>query len=155
MRSIYLAGPITGLKYGECVSWREYVKEKLTPKGIQCFSPMRGKDYLNLGEESIQAFYELADQPLSLPRGITTRDRFDVMNCDAIIVNFLGADKVSIGTVMEIAWADMLRKPVVLVMEKNNIHRHPMLQEAVGFVVEDLDSAIAMMEIILNPDVTK
>ena len=56
---------------------------------------------------------------------------------------------------MEIAWADMLRKPVVLVMEKDNMHRHPMLQEAVGFVVEDLEAAIAMMEIILNPDAKK
>jgi hypothetical protein len=36
-----------------------------------------------------------------------TRDRFDATRCDVLLVNLLGAERVSIGTMMEVAWADL------------------------------------------------
>ena len=38
--SVYLAGPITGLTYEECVGWRERAKEELAKAGITAYSPM-------------------------------------------------------------------------------------------------------------------
>jgi hypothetical protein len=48
---------------------------------------------------------------LSCARGITTRDYNDCKRCDILVANFLGADKISIGTVMEIAWAKAFPNP--------------------------------------------
>jgi nucleoside 2-deoxyribosyltransferase len=142
---VYLAGPITGTSYDGCTDWREYVQSQLPPS-IEGVSPMRGKDHLR-GVESIKGYGE---HPFSTPKGITTRDRFDVTRCDAILVNFDGAQRVSIGTVMEIAWADMLRKPIVVVMGEDNPHYHAMIREAAGFIVPTLDEAIALVAVMLG-----
>lgn len=144
---LYCAGPITGVSYRESVNWREYVANKLPPH-IKAVSPMRGKQYL-AGENNIKNSYE--EHPLNCQKGITCRDRMDVMRCDMILVNFLGANKVSIGSVMEIAWADAWRKPIVLVMEKDNVHSHAMIREVSGFIVSSLDEAIEIVTAVLSP----
>ena len=88
---------------------------------------------------------------MSSQSGINTRDRMDVARCHMMLVNLVGAKKVSIGSVVEIGWADAYRKPVVLVMEKNNVHSHPMILGNVGFVTEDLDTGIAIAIAVLLP----
>ena len=144
---LYCAGPITGVSYGESTDWRSYVAEKL-PAHIKAVSPMRGKKYLS-NEKSIQDSYE--EHPLSCQKGITCRDRMDVMRCDMMIVNFLGATRVSIGSVIEIGWADAFRKPIILVMEKENIHSHAIVREVSGYIVSNLDEAIEIAIAVLSP----
>ncbi|MBU1178973.1 hypothetical protein KKB69_01375, partial [Patescibacteria group bacterium] len=144
---LFLSGPITGISYGASTEWREYVASKLPPY-IKAVSPMRGKKYL-ANEGIIKDSYE--EHPLSCQKGITCRDRMDVMRCDMILVNFIGADKVSIGSVIETAWADAWRKPIVVAMEKNNIHSHSMIREVSGFIVPSLDEAIAIVIAVLSP----
>jgi nucleoside 2-deoxyribosyltransferase len=106
---------------------------------------MRSKGYLS-SESSLKDSYEHADglaSVLSSSKGITTRDRWDTSRCDLMIVNLLGTEKVSIGTMMEIAWADMLRKPVILVIEdEGNPHDHAMVRESIGFRVSSLSDAV-------------
>ncbi|MBI2628227.1 MAG: hypothetical protein HYW71_02225 [Candidatus Niyogibacteria bacterium] len=144
---LYCAGPITNVSYNESVDWREYVADKL-PAHIKAVSPMRGKKYL-AAEKNIKDSYE--KHPLSCQKGITCRDRMDVKRCDMILVNFLNASKVSIGSVMEIAWADAWQKPIIIVMEENNIHSHAILREVSGFIVSNLDEAIATVTAVLSP----
>ena len=156
MKQIYLAGPITGLSWGECTDWRTEFQKRMVGarETIKVLSPLRAKDYLS-AEKIIGDSYEQTkiEHPLvsvlSSQKGITTRDRYDVMTCDVIVANLLGAERVSIGTVMEIAWADMLRKPIVLVMEKTgNLHDHAMVRESSGFRVETLDQAADIVRAI-------
>ena len=148
--TIYLAGPITRLSYQDSTDWRKYVASKLQSE-IKCFSPMRGKDFLNKGEQTlIKTTYE--DIPISSAKGIACRDRFDIMRCDALLVNLLGAKKRSIGSVIEIAWADAFRKPIILVMEKTgNPHEHTLLKQLANFIVHNLDDAIELVKKILLP----
>ena len=137
---VYLAGPITGTSYGECTDWRQFVQDRLSNKGIIGLSPMRHKDYL-LQETAMGDTYE--EQVMSSQRGIFGRDFWDATRCDALFVNLLGADRVSIGTVMEISWAWSARNPVVLVMEnEGNPHEHAMLREACYFRVPTVEEGI-------------
>jgi nucleoside 2-deoxyribosyltransferase len=81
-----------------------------------------------------------------------TRDRYDVMSSDVVLFNLLGTTTVSIGTCIEFGWADAFRKPVVLVMEpEGNLHDHPMVREAAGYIVPTLDEAVQVLDCILNP----
>ncbi len=146
--TVYLAGPITGTSYETCTNWRAEVAKKL-PSYIHAVSPMRDKEYLST-ERAISNDYPT---PLSCQKGITARDRFDVMSRDAILVNLLGAERVSIGTVMEIAWADAMRKPIIVCMEPFNIHQHAMIKEVASFVVDNLDDAIKIAKTVLSPGV--
>lgn len=148
MYLVYLAGPISGLSYDESCNWRQQVIDRL-PDGIGGLSPMRAKSYLST-ESSIGDQYP--DWPLSTQRGIYARDIFDCHRADVVLVNLLGAEKVSIGTVMEIAWAANNNVPVVLVMEKEgNIHDHAMIREACPFRTDDLNEAIDLVSAILLP----
>ena len=147
--TVYLAGPITGLSYGAATDWRQWFFRQLLPHPIHGMSPLRGKYYLE-GESEIKAAYQ--DSVLSNARAITTRDYFDVKRASVVVVNVLGAERVSIGTVMEIAWAKAFQIPVILVIEDDgNIHDHGMIQESIGFRVNNLEDAVALVKVILLP----
>lgn len=158
MRTIYLAGPITGESFSGCTSWREYAKKLLNP-GIIGLSPLRGKEYL-ANEANIGDSYE--DIPLSSSRGIITRDFFDVQNCDMVLAYLKGAKRASLGTVMEIAWAYAFRKPLITVIEPSvfeatgtlasagNVHEHAMIREATSYRVDELEKAIAIANAVLT-----
>jgi len=144
----YLAGPITGCTYEGCTNWREAFKTHM-PDGVQCLSPMRGKDYLEQ-EQVIDGSYPA--EVLSCSRGIMTRDFFDCNRADVVVVNLLGATRVSIGTVMEIAWAYQRHTPTIVIMERDstvNVHEHPMIAEATGFRVETMEQAAHVAKVIL------
>jgi nucleoside 2-deoxyribosyltransferase len=146
---VYLAGPIDGESFDKATSWRNQTKETLQESGIRCFSPMRGKEFLNIEANISEKL--LPNDPLCSSKGITTRDRNDVINCDAILVNFTTATKISIGTILEIGMADILRKPIVIAMQPENIHQHIMVKEIAGFIVPTLEEAIAIIKEILLP----
>jgi len=149
--TVYLAGPITGLNFQGCTEWRDQVKLELANAGIEAFSPMRDKGYL--AELSVLSGHgkEYAHMGvLSTSRAVMTRDRFDATRCDVLFVNLLGATQISIGTCMEIAWADLKRIPIVCAMEhEGNPHIHMMLNEAIGFRVESLAEAVHVVKSVL------
>ena len=96
-----------------------------------------GRDYSHLGV-------------FATSRGVMTRDRWDCTRCDVLLVNLLGAKSVSVGTCMEIAWADLSRIPIVCAIEKDgNPHEHMMVNEAIGLRVESLDAALDTVKAML------
>lgn len=153
---VYLAGPITGLSFEGATDWRDEVTDLLLPN-IVGVSPMRGKDYLR-GYSSIGGSpedFNAMGQAMSTPKAIVTRDRNDVETCDAVIMNLLDATKISIGTMIEVGWADAYRKPLILVIEPEgkqhaggmgvpdtvNPHWHGMVTEIAGYSVTTLEEA--------------
>lgn len=153
---VYLAGPITGCAYGECTNWRDGVKQHLEDVSngrIEGYSPLRSKEYLK-DEKTIKDFYPDTFSVMSTQRGIYTRDRYDCKTSDLVLVNMLGAKIVSIGTVMEVAWADAWDIPIVYVTEpvpEDNIHNHSMMREACPFTVHTLEEAVMLTKKILMP----
>jgi len=147
MKTVYLAGPISGLDYNGCNSWREYALKQLEDLGISGISPMRYKNYLS-EEKVISDEYNTA---LSCSRGLTTRDRFDSTRCDVFLANLLKAKNVSIGTMIEYGWADLARKPIITVIEKKgNVHDHSIVRELTGFRVETLEEGLHIAKAILS-----
>ena len=154
-KKIYLAGPITGLEYEETVGWRQEFKDlisKKLPLGMtHCASPMRGKEYFkDKGKISVLSAPEM---PLSTSKAIMTRDHWDCYTADIIVANLLKTTKISVGTVMEIAWSYSYKKPLILIMEQNNIHYHPMLWEAAGFHATTLEEGVNLVAALFNCDI--
>ena len=176
MKTVYLAGPITGFSYGEARhGWREEFT-KMLPAHILPLSPMRGKDSL-MGETELKGDPDMyPSNPIANASGIITRDRDDVRNCDAIVACFLGAkDHASLGTAVEFGWADAYRKPLIMVIEddpngsyidsdgvtrtiinsgkKANIHLHAFLTEIAGYRTDNLEEAATIVACLLTPGV--
>lgn len=147
-KTLYMAGPITGLSLAECGRWRNYVSEQLKPE-IICYSPLRCKDYpsdVPLGESNI------LPGALSVASAIISRDRFDTINRDAFFANLLGATFVSPGTCVEFGWADMARRPIIVVMEeKGNPYDHKFIRGLANFRVTTLEEGMAVARAILLP----
>jgi nucleoside 2-deoxyribosyltransferase len=150
MKKVYLAGPVTGLSFNSSEGWRDEFKRLMKSSAllphVGLFSPLRAKDYLR-GESSIAAQYE--GTTFSSQKGIMGRDHWDVVTSDALVIDFSGSEQVSIGTVMEIAWAYERRIPVIAVVDK--LHTHPMVLEAVTFPVKDLTEALHTLEALFLP----
>ena len=151
--TVYLAGPIAGLDYTGATDWRDEAIADLAAAGIKGLSPMRAKEYLKNVSRDV-GFSATCEEyghlsPMSGPRGIMTRDRFDATRCDVLLVNLLGATTVSIGTVMELAWADLKRTPSIVCMEPGNVHEHCMVSEATGFHVHSLQEGLDVAKAIL------
>lgn len=148
-KSVYLAGPMSGLTFEDFHAWREHVSQKLQELGITCYSPSRHKEFLR--GKGIIPKVGGGKRPLSLAKGILARDFNDVKNADLLFVNFLHSKEVSIGTCCEIAFAHCFRIPVVMVIEEGNCHDHDFLNEISAFKVNNLDEGIELAFSILTP----
>ena len=144
---VYLSGPITGLSYGTSIDWREYATKSFPPH-IQGVSPMRGHRMLD-GLGSITD--HIMEHPYRTDAAINRRDKFDTLRADAVLVNLLGAQRVSIGTVLEIGWAYDHNIPVVVAIEpEGNVHEHAMLRDAFTIRVSSLDEAIEAVTAVVS-----
>lgn len=153
---VYLAGPITGLNHKDTTTWRDEFTQRVKGTGIVCFSPMRGKDHLNLlDKEWLKPDFKDA---VACSKAIMTRDRFDCMGATLVVMNllreYMPADgKVSCGSLIELGWADACRVPVIGIVDpmEKSAYNHPMVNEAIGFRVSSVQEAAEMAKIILVP----
>ncbi len=133
---VYLSGPISGLDFVRSELWRNEFKELVFPH-MDCFSPLRGMQHLR----AVGIIEQSYDDPLCTDRGILVRDRFDCLRADLIVCNLHSSLKVSIGTVIECAFAYAYRKPLIMIQEPDNVHDHPMLREMTDFRVASVSEA--------------
>jgi|GEM_PF-1143899 len=149
---VYLAGPISDTTFEGAISWRQYAQEFLAKYGILGVSPMRGKDYFaqlmsedetfnDRFDDKVQAYKDI-NEPMSTAQAIFHRDRWDVYRSDIILAHLIGFEKVSIGTVMELAWADAYGKLVIATLDERDIHYHGMLLHTIGIMAGTLEEAL-------------
>lgn len=150
---VYLSGPISGLTYAGAEDWRAGFAARLRDIGINGVSPLRGNAPTVLGGTISAHGRDFANKsPLLTPKAITDRDRFDATRCDLMLVNLLDAPRVSIGTMIEIGWADAHRIPILLVApeQAGHPHDHLMVNEIASFRVSSLDDAIDVLAVVLG-----
>ena len=135
---VYLAGPITGLTESEAKVWRQDVAERLEDHGITGISPLRCEPAHG---ERYTAFNP--DPLFGTAAGIAAKNMFDVQHCDLVIAYLPGYVRLSIGTILEIGWAKMANKPVILVTNPAGpLAAHPVLKACVAWTVGLLDEAV-------------
>lgn len=139
---IYLARPISGYSYDEVVNYYDSTVSYLKTLGYDVLYPMCGKGYLR---NEIKFKAEGYGQPLSTNRAIVGRDRWMVHQADVVLANLTESQHVSIGTVCELAWAFDNKKHVIIVMEKENIHRHAFVIEFADVIFETSEEALAYL----------
>ncbi|MBI4415290.1 MAG: hypothetical protein HY566_03575 [Candidatus Kerfeldbacteria bacterium] len=147
---IYPTGPIAGNEYLDVARWHKRLAEQLGPD-FKLLSQLRGSVAI-VGSESFAKNFPPENVVLD-GRAMVTRDFNDVLRCDALFVNFLGAQAVSIGSHHEIAWAYAARKPIIVVMEdKGNPNDHPFVRTAASFRTSNFDLAVKVVQSMLRTD---
>lgn len=143
MRTVYLAGAITGCDRNEANDWRHDVINRLAHHNIAGISPLRC-------EPLIGDRYQLTHQDprFGTAKAISSKNFFDVQSCDltlAYMPQEVNARRLSIGTLMELAWARALGKPTILVSDYPFILEHPVVQANASWTLSTLEEAVDVL----------
>ncbi len=141
MKRVYLAGPIKDCTEEQAKDWRHMVASELEYYNIWAISPLRCEPLIG---ERYKANY--ADPKFGLARAIRAKNAFDVRNCDMTFAYLPlpgpGVQHQSYGTIIEIGWAHILGKPVVLVTNDPEVRDHPVINASADWVLADLCEGI-------------
>lgn len=127
---IYLAGSISGRSFAEAKASFDERANRLRAMGYEVINPV---DYIG----------ELKDETMLQPHGysgtssdaqVYQRSLEFVKECDIIWADFIGLEKVSIGSCFELAWANIYGKKVYITMGDNNIHQHAFINSAAHYI---------------------
>ena len=143
MKTIYLAGPIAGCDHGEANNWRWVVNRLLAPHNILGISPLRCEPLI--GER-----YGLnyVDPKFGTARAIGSKNLMDVQMTDmtlAYLPRAIVELRPSLGTIIEIGWANAFRKPTIVVTDDPYHREHPVINACAGWLLPTLDDAIEVV----------
>ena len=148
MSTVYLSGPITGLTYHDArYGWRKDFSNRLDP-GVYVLSPMRHEGHLAEIKGPLSSNYP--SHLFSHGKMIVAKDFLDIDRSDLVVANFLGSEKVSRGTLVELGYAHAKGKTIVAIVEKDNIHYYPFVTELAAVVVEDIQTAATIVNSLLS-----
>jgi nucleoside 2-deoxyribosyltransferase len=137
-KTVYLAGPVGGLTEAEAKGWREKITYELSVVGIKGVCPLRAEPPVN-GKYDVKNSYNAEDENWGSARAIAAKNRFDVSNCGMTLAYM---PTLSVGTVVEMAWADRMGKSVILVATDPDIAQHPLLMACASWIVPTLEDAV-------------
>jgi nucleoside 2-deoxyribosyltransferase len=124
---IYLVHQISGLTEKQVTTYYDDLIKYCKHLGFDVLFPMDLRGNENPPTEK---------NPLSFNHTIFQTDKWFVKSADVVYASFIGCTRVSIGSMMELAWAVDNNKHVVVAMEKENPHRHAFVLEAASVVFE-------------------
>lgn len=153
LRTVYLAGPITGLTHDEArYGWRRDFAA-LLPAHIRASSPMRAKEFLADDGVLHSNAESYRSNPIATPEGITTRDYNDVRTCDAMVACYLeSGNRPSLGTAVEFGYAWAHQKPIVVIGSPDDVNvQHLMLERMRGYLVDTLEEGAHIITHLLTP----
>ena len=140
MLSIYCVHPISGMSSKKVFNYYQRLQKILTEiGGFDIFIPMFGKASLRTELKLRSHDYR---GPLTNNHSIFNRDKWMVQKSDILLCNLSKTKRISIGSIMEIAWGNLLGKQIIIIMEKNNIHRHSFTLESATTIFETEKEAI-------------
>lgn len=154
-KSVYLSGPITGLDYSNArYGWRKVFADMLED-GIHILSPMRHEGHLAemrqpMTVEALRAYETENKHLFSHPTMIVAKDRLDIEESTIVVVNLLGAEKASQGTIWEMGYAAALGKQMVVIRTPGDrVHTSPFITEG-NVVVPTLEDAANIVNSLLS-----
>ena len=144
--TVYLCGTIT--QDPKHLEWRKRAKIELTKADIGTISPVRGKSPTDWQKDGLDSIYPtIYDNGCFVPR-----DERDVRRCDAMLVYFIDkGDRQSIGTWIEVGWAQDLNIPFVVVSELQEVVQHPFIWKKAARICPTLDDALEYIKFLLQP----
>ncbi len=144
---IYTVGSISGLTIEQVENYFSQTKALLESFGYVVFNPMTGK-----GRLRVDKIYRAKDNrhPVATNRAIIGRDRWMVGQADIIYANFTNSEMASIGSMFELAWGYDLKKHIVAVLPKDNIHQHAFVLQACDIIFETEDEALKYLKDLIE-----
>ncbi len=156
---VYLSGSMFK-DHEEHETWREHAAMLLEEGGVQTLNPFRGRDVR--GEITKVGSYHYTESTAPINNKLTNllvnRDHKDVEDCDLLLVNLQGTkgERPSIGTVSELAWAHLMNRPVICIVDEetteDDYYKHPFMHTFVSQWVATVDEGVEAILKFWHPD---
>jgi len=148
-KTVYVAGPITGLNLDEAYIHFHNRAAQLKEMGFDVLHPMLGKEHLlGLGTAKAKGY----EDPLSNDRSIFGRDQWMVAQADVLFADVTGATSRSLGTTFEIAWA--YKQPHTLVvlagLTEEHCMDHAFIRQAADHIFPSYEDAAEFLPSLLG-----
>ena len=148
---IYCAHAITGLTGTQVFGYYRYITDELRILGYTVFQPMVNKGAM-VSEKKFTAGNYKSNNPSVTNKAIKHRDCWMVQQTDVVLMDFTGTKVASIGCVSELAWADLLGKHTVTIMDESNIHNHAFVLEESDIIFTNLEDALVYLKKLINQE---
>lgn len=140
--TLYLAHPISGMTLEEVSGY--YKEKRLELKNcvphLKVLMPVMANQKVRTDLECRE---NGTNNPLGTNHHIIERDRWMVKQSDIVFVNLMSAtERVSIGSMMELAWAHDNGIHTIVAMGPDNTHRHGFVMEAADTVFDNSEDAL-------------
>jgi hypothetical protein len=145
---LYLSHPIKGLS-GKVVFEYYDTAISLIDKSIQVLSPMTSKEFMR-ADVIFRGKYKDGGHPLVTNHALKERDQWMVGLADIVLVDLSETKLASIGCCMELAWADLLGKHTVVVVESGSVHDHAFVLDCADVVFSTFIEAIHYINTLSN-----
>lgn len=148
---VYLSGPIASLSPQEANTWREYAEKeliKLSDGKIVGINPIRNSSYIKQKQHTHMTddsdVSVRMNDVLQTPKACMSRDFWDILHCDLILINCIGApERISMGTCIEMGYGKALNKPIIVaVTEKDKYDTDLLFSACTDLKYRDLSIAI-------------
>lgn len=126
---VYLAGPIGPRGSEKNGDWRETATDFLEENLLLVVEPLEAGKYPHGVEGHVGKI-------------LTDRDRRFTTQSEYMLVNFSDAFTRSMGTCIELGWADLSPTTTVTVLPEDNPHQHPMVKAVSDYIVDDLQEGL-------------
>jgi hypothetical protein len=145
---IYIAGPISGKTSDEVLTYFNSTQISLEGWGYQVYSPMLAKSKFRTGAYKAHG----NTSPVTTDNAIVKRDFWMTNQADVLYTNFTNADRASIGSCCEIAWAyaSSVPKLIVVAMPEENVHEHAFIINMATHVFPTHENAMSYLEKVAN-----
>ena len=141
MFTVYLAGYIHGKKIKKCIEWREKIKNYYKrfnheSHEICWLDPLNGKE---IGEITPDGLKSNIPGSAFLPR-----DFMSVSNADLVVASLetFGQTRPPIGTISEIAWCYVLKKPLIVITDEIQYKEHPFIKYNAALIVPTVEDLL-------------
>jgi len=154
MKTVYLAGPMTGLTVGAGRdTWRARATGFFRAHHVGVLSPMRDWDELHKDHQMGAFGEDRAGGHLVAAKFNYARDVNDIRIGDAVVINTQGATRVSVGTCIEYGMACLANKPTLALLDP--LHDHLFFREGPAVIVQNevelYVSTLSMLNVEIKP----
>lgn len=139
---VYLAGLITGAVLDKCVEWRKQIRNHYDNWKGEGKYPIVWLDPLNSGELDNITPDGLAS---NISAGmIVAKDMLSVRNSDIVVANLdrFGHDRPLTGTLIELGWAHIEHKPIIVITKDDYYKNHPFIKIMSADVVSSVEELL-------------
>ena len=151
MLKVYLAKPMKGHSYEWVKTYIDAITSLLQGVGYFIHHPLVGKDKLSFETNFKATGYD--EFPTCTDNAIASKDCWGVRNSDIVFADLSNVKEISIGCMFEIAWAQILGKLIIVVMEKGNVHEHAIVNHAISIRFYNIDDAVEYLKKIITSQV--